>query len=104
MSSLKPCEANCGPLSDMILSGNPNLLERLARSNRPVSSAVKVLLQGIRITPFESPWSTTTNRESNPSAGGRSVIKSMEQCAKGRVETAPSEGEKAGGGGVRVVL
>ena len=35
-----------------------------------VSSRVRVLLQGSKITPFERPWSTTTMIESYPSTGG----------------------------------
>jgi hypothetical protein len=69
-----------------------------------VSSEVSVLLQGIKITPFESPWSTTTRIESYPSAGGRLVIRSIEQLAKGRVDFAPSVGMYAGRDGVRSIL
>ena len=57
-----------------------------------VSSEVSVLLQGIKITPFESPWSTMTRIELCPSASGRSVIKSIEQLAIGLVDFAPSIG------------
>ena len=78
-NSLKELEVNCGPLSEIILSGNPNHLYRFSSKNLPVSSAVIVLLHGIRITPFVSAWSTMTKIESKPSAGGRSVIKSIEQ-------------------------
>ena len=92
-SSLKAFDANCGPLSEIILSGSPNRLYRFSKSSFAVSSEVRVLLQGSKITPFERPWSTTTRIESYPSAGGRSVIKSMEQFAKGRVEVAPSVGK-----------
>ena len=69
-----------------------------------MSSEVIVLLQGSKITPFERPWSTTTKMESCPSAGGRSVIKSMEQLAKGRSDRAPSVGMKAGFEGDRSIL
>ena len=51
-----------------------------------------VLLVGHKITPFERPWSTTTKSASDLSTGGRSVIKSMEQCANGLVDIAPSTG------------
>jgi hypothetical protein len=55
-----------------------------------------VLVVGQRITPFERPWSTTTKIESLPSAGGKSMIKSMLQCANGQVDIAPSTGIKDG--------
>ena len=92
-SSLKAFDANCGPLSEIILSGSPNHLYMFSKSSFAVSSEVRVLLQGSKITPFERPWSTTTRIKSYPSAGGRLVIKSMEQFAKGRVEVAPSVGK-----------
>jgi len=78
-NSLKELEVNCGPLSEIILSGSPNHLYRFSSKNLPVSSAVIVLLHGMRITPFVSAWSTMTKIESKPSAGGRLVIKSIEQ-------------------------
>ena len=83
---MKALEANWGPWSDIILSGNPNHFYKFSNSNLPVSSAVIVLLQGVKITPLVSPWSTMTNIESNPFIGGRSVIKSIEQLAKGCVD------------------
>ena len=76
----------------MILSGSPNRLYKFSNSNRAVSSDVRVLLQGTKITPFERPWSTMTKIESYPSAGGRSMIKSMEQFANGHSDFAPSVG------------
>ena len=82
---MKDLEANWGPQSDIILSSSPNHLYRFSNNNLPVSSAVIVLLQGVKITPLVIPWSTMTNIESKPSTGGRSVIRSMEQLAKGRV-------------------
>ena len=78
-NSLKELEANCGPLSEIILSGSPNSLYRFSSKNLPVSSAVIVLLHGMRITPFVSAWSTTNKIESKLSAGGRLVIKSIEK-------------------------
>jgi len=78
-NSLKELEANCGPLSEIILSGNPNHLYRFSRKNLPVSLAVIVLLHGIRITSFVNAWSTMTKIESKPLAGGKSVIRSIEQ-------------------------
>ena len=43
-----------------------------------------VLVQGIRITPFVKPWSTTTKIKSKLEEGGRSVIRSTESWQKGR--------------------
>ena len=51
-SSTNALEANCGPRSEMILSGNPNLLYRFSSRSFPVSSAVTVLLHGMSITPL----------------------------------------------------
>ena len=54
-----------------------------------------VFEQGMRITPFIRPWSTTTINESCPFDGGRSVTRSTESCLKGRGE---DEGMGASGG------
>ena len=91
-SSWNDFTANWGPLSEMMLSGSPNHLYKLSKRSCPVPSAVKVFEQGIKITPFERPWSTTTKIESSPLTNGRSVIRSMEQLANGRVVFAPSIG------------
>ena len=91
-SSVNAFDANCGPRSEMILSGSPNRLYKFSRSKHAVSSEVSVLLQGSKITPFERPWSTTTKMESYPSASGRSVIKSIEQLANGHRDFGPSVG------------
>ena len=48
-----------------------------------IPAASMVFEQGVRITPFISPWSTTTTTKLWPSEGGRSVIRSMEICLKG---------------------
>src|ERR1700709_163753 len=48
-------------------------------------SEVMVFLQGERITPLVSPWSTVTMTESKPLQGGRSVMRSTEIWEKGRV-------------------
>ena len=48
-NSLKELEANCGPLSEIILSGYLNLLYRFSSKYFPMSSAVIVLLHGIRV-------------------------------------------------------
>src|SRR5271168_1047460 len=103
-SSWKACAANWGPLSEIILSGSPNLLYKLSKSSCAAPSAVKVFAQGIKITPFERPWSTTTKIKSKPSMGGKSVIRSIEQLAKGRVQEAPEIGWKAGWDGDRSIL
>ena len=73
-------------------------------SNCAVSSDVSVLLQGIKITPFKSPWSTMTRIESCPSTGGRSVIRSIEQLANGLVDFAPSVGMYASFAGDLLIL
>ena len=83
-------DANCEPQSEMILSRSPNCLYKFSRSKRAVSLEVSILLQGSKITPFKRPWSTMTKIESYSSAGGRSVIKSMEQLANGRRDFGPS--------------
>ena len=56
----------------------------------PSGLTVIILLQGDKIIPFERPWSTMTRIESYPSVNERSVIKSMEQLAKGLVDFTPS--------------
>ena len=63
-SSRKACEANCGPLSDIALSGSPYRLYSKFRRIFAVHIASMVLLQGSKITPFVDPWSTTTKIES----------------------------------------
>ena len=78
-SSTNDFDANCGPQSEIILSGSPNCLYRLLSKSFAVSSAVIVLLQGRRITPLLRPWSTTTRMESKFRTEGKSVMKSMEQ-------------------------
>ena len=80
----------------MILSGSPNLLYKFLNKSWAVPSAVIILLHEIRITPFVSPRSTTTNIESNPSDKGRSIIRSIEQFANGQVDVAPSTGKNVG--------
>jgi len=51
-NSLKEFEVNCGPLLEIILSGNPNHLYKFSSRNLPVSSAIIVLLHGIRLPPL----------------------------------------------------
>ena len=93
-------DANCGPRSEMILSGKPNLLYKFLSSNLAVPLAVIVLLHGMRITPLVSPWSTMTRIESKPSTGCKSVMRSIEQLANGHVDFAPSVGTNSGFAGV----
>ena len=78
-SSTNALEANCGPRSEMILSGNPNLLYKFSSKSFLVSLAVMVLLHGMIITPLLRPWSTTTKIESKLLIEGRLVMKSIEQ-------------------------
>ena len=63
-SSINAFDENCGPRSEIILSGSLNLLYRLLSNNCPVCSALVVLLHGMRITPLLRPWSTMTKIES----------------------------------------
>src|ERR1700733_6172830 len=97
-------EANCGPRSDITLSGSPNRLYTLSRRSSTVPSAVIVLLQGHKITPFVRPWSTTTMIESYPCDIGKSVMKSIEIWAKGRPVPDPLIGIKGGEVGCRFIL
>jgi hypothetical protein len=89
-SSWNAWAANLGSLSEMILSGSPNLLKRLSHKSVAVPSHVIVFVQGHKIIPFERPWSTKTRIESYPSTGGRSVIKSIEHLVNGLVLFTPS--------------
>jgi hypothetical protein len=102
-SSRNVFEANWGSRSEMILSGSPDLLYRLS-SSLAVPSAVIVLLQGMRITPLLRAWSTTTKIESKPFTRGKSVMKSIEQYAKGQVDLAPSVGINASLEGCLLIL
>ena len=83
-SSRKSFAANWGPRSEMILSGSPNRRKSVSCKIFAVPSASMVLLQGVRITPFVRPWSTTTKIESKLLDSGRSVMKSVDTWAKGR--------------------
>jgi hypothetical protein len=62
----------------------------------PIPFIVTVLVVGQRITSFKRPWSTTTKIESLSSTRGKSIIKSILQCANGRVDIAPFTGIKDG--------
>ena len=50
----------------------------------PDPQTLIILLQGHRITPFESPWSTMIKIELNPLLIGRLVMKSIVTCWNGR--------------------
>ena len=77
---------NCGPLLDIRESWRPNHLNTWWRKSLATPAASMVFEQGMRITSFVRPWSTTTINESCPFEGGRSVIRSTESCLKGRGE------------------
>jgi len=58
---------------------------------------VRVFAQGVRTTPFIRPWSTMDKTASTMVLfgrviGGKSVIKSIEQLANGRVVVGPAIG------------
>ena len=61
----------------------------------PATSIVEE--QGVRITPLLRPWSTTTITELKPKDGGRLVIRSTDNCLKGR-ETEDEMGQSGGTG------
>lgn len=63
----------CGPQSEIILSKRPNQDKSFWKMIVVTPLAVMV---GHKIIPFESLWSTTTNKESNPLEGKRLVIRS----------------------------
>ena len=95
---------NWGPQSEIILSRSPNCLYRLSSRSCAAPSAVRVFVQGIKITPFERPWSTMTKIKLKLLMGGRSVIRSIEQLAKGQVTFAGSIGISAGWEGDWLIL
>ena len=66
---------NCGPLLEMILLKSPNRVYSFLKMMVATPSAVMDFFVGQRITPFVSPWSTTTNKESKPLEIGRSVMR-----------------------------
>ena len=63
----------------------PKHLKTLLRKTCAMPAASMILEQGVRITPFISPWSTITTTELWPLEGGRLVMRSTESCLKGRV-------------------
>ena len=72
-------------------------------------SSVRVFKQGVRITSFISPWSTTdkivsTTVPLSSVIGGRSVIKSIDKFAKGWVVMGPGIGLNNGADGFWLIL
>ena len=104
MNSSKAFAVNRGSRSDIIESGIPNRGKRLSTNSWAMSSWVAVFTVGMNITPFVSPWSTTDRIASHPSLSGKSVIRSIEQFAKGLSDFAPSMGISAGFTGDRFIL
>ena len=86
---------NCGPLLDIRESWRPKRLNMWWRNCLATPAVSMVFEQGMRITPFIRPWSTTTINESCPFEGGRLVTRSTESCLNGRGE---KEGMGASGG------
>ena len=81
-SSCVTCAANCGPLSEMMASGNPVRFHTLSSSSWLVCSAVIVLLQGDKIIALLC-QSTTVRILSYPFDVGRSVMKSIVMVSHG---------------------
>ena len=96
-SSLAKADANCGPLSEINESCRPKCLNTWWRKSLATPATSMVFEQGMRITPFVRPWSTTTINESCLFDGGRSVTRSTESCLNSRVE---EDGMGASGGRV----
>ena len=69
----------------MIVSWSPNCLKTFWKKNHPTSTASMVFEQGMMITPFIRPWSTTTMMESVFPTQGRSVTKSTDSCLNSKV-------------------
>ena len=76
---------NWGPQSEMRILCKPKCLKMLLRKIWAIPAVSMVFEQGVRITPFISPWSTMTTTESWPLEVERSMIRSMDSCLKGRV-------------------
>ena len=69
----------------MMESYRPKCLNMQSKKSWATPFTSIILEQGARITPFVRLWSTTTIKESKPSDGGRSVMRSTKSCLKGRV-------------------
>jgi len=76
----------------------------LVLSSFAIPSTSTVLLQGMKITPFERPWSTMTSTASNPSLSGKSVIKSIDIPANGLLFALASSGCKGSCDGLLIGL
>ena len=74
-SSFWKFAANWGPRSEMTLSKSTKREYSFQKMIVAIPSAVTVFFMGHRITPFVSPWSTMTKRESKLLQMGRLVIK-----------------------------
>ena len=94
-SSLVKADENCGPLSEISESWRLKCLNTWWRKSLATPAVSMVFEQGMRITPFVRPWSTTTINELCPFDGGRSMIRSTDSCLKGRENY---EGMGASGG------
>ena len=77
---------NCGPLSKINESCRLKRLNTWWRKSLATPAMSMVFEQGMKITPFVRPWSTTTINESCLFDGGRSIMRSTESCLKGRGE------------------
>ena len=62
----------------------PNCLNIWWRKSLATPAVSMVFEQGMRITPFIRLWLTTTINKSCPFEGGRSIIRLMESCLKGK--------------------
>ena len=78
------CRGELGPLSDIKKSWRLKHLNTWWRKCLATLAASMVLEQGMRITPFVRPWSTTTINESCLLEGGREVMRLTESCLNGR--------------------
>ena len=70
---------NCGPLSEIILSGSPCSFQMLSLNKRANPSALVFSVVGIKCPIFVN-LSTTTKIESYPYAKGNFVMKSALMC------------------------
>jgi len=74
-SSFMILAANCGPLSEITLSGSPCSFQTLSLNKRANPSVLVLSVVGIKCPIFVN-LSTTTKIESYPCAKGNFVIKS----------------------------
>ena len=71
--------ANCGPLSEIMLSGRPYSFQTLSLNNHANPSALVLSVVGIKCPIFVSLF-TTTKMASYPCAKGNFVMKSALMC------------------------